>query len=815
MKSIMKIAVMIGIKPISILLLIISCLAVAAGMFLHVQTASVQQQEQLITLQEHAVTVISQNISSNIAALNKRMAAIAEMPQLAAALSQKNDKSIEAEQPSLSYLFPEATKVCLIASAVDDVDENACIPISFATLNSLRQAKKEGFAQLAVMQIGTANAHVLLAQRITNKSDQIVGVLVITLKPDFIAGLLNNIDSSLGYIEIEQGTKTAKMIAKHGDPQWKQGKPSLSKELANSHWRLSYWPTTEISVPVPLITILGLIIILSLLWMAREKWQQMLMKQDVATLRQQLADFSAGTLKLHYPMAERMLQKVVQTIHTKEQIPTETTPADPSKTENTTEQSAPTSVDTGRPVAEAAQVLEIDPSIFKAYDIRGIVGKTLSEDVVRLIGQAIGSEASEQGQEHLIVGRDGRLSSESLSNALIEGILASGCSVIDIDQVPTPLMYFACEHIGTHSGVMVTGSHNPADYNGLKVVVDGKHLAGEAISELYNRIEQGNFTIGQGTKNTADVVDDYIDRIVSDVHITRPIKVVIDCGNAVAGTVAPKLLQELGCDVIELYCDVDGTFPNHHPNPGQLENLQDLIAAVQQHEAELGIAFDGDGDRIAVVDVNGEVIWSDQLMVLFAQDVLSREPGAVVLYDVKSTSLLGEAISRAGGEAVMTPSGHSLIKNKMLETGAQLAGEMSGHIFFKERWYGFDDGLYAACRLLEFLTNDPLERTPTEVFAALPQRVNTPEILVDMNEGESKRFIQQLQAEASFSGAQLITIDGLRADYPNGWGLVRASNTLPGLTLRFEANTAEELEHIKQLFKQQMLQVKPTLTLLF
>ncbi|OUR65943.1 phosphomannomutase/phosphoglucomutase [Methylophaga sp. 42_25_T18] len=464
---------------------------------------------------------------------------------------------------------------------------------------------------------------------------------------------------------------------------------------------------------------------------------------------------------------------------------------------------------------ELKDLTEIDASIFKTYDIRGIVGEGINEDTFIVIGKAIGSEALEQKHPRIVVGRDGRLSSDSLAKALIDGILASGCSVIDIGRVPTPLLYFACEELGTKSGVMVTGSHNPAEYNGLKIVLAGKTLSGPDFQVLYQRIEQDDFSTGKGTLNEANVVDNYIKRIVDDVKTTRSIKIVVDCGNGIAGAVAPRLLREFGCEVIELHCEVDGSFPNHNPNPSQEENLQDLVAAVQQHEAELGLAFDGDGDRLGVVDANGQPIWPDRLLVMFAQDILSREPDATIIYDVKSTNLLEESITRSGGTAIMSPSGYSIIKNKMQETGAKLAGEMSGHIFFSERWFGFDDGLYAACRLLEFLSNDPLERTPTEVFSALPYRESTSEILLEMNDGESEQFVEQLVSEASFPGAEIITIDGLRADYPHGWGLVRASNTMPGMTLRFEANSADELEQIKQQFKQQMLQVKPSMTLSF
>ena len=432
-----------------------------------------------------------------------------------------------------------------------------------------------------------------------------------------------------------------------------------------------------------------------------------------------------------------------------------------------------------------------------------------------MIGQAIGSEALDKEQPRLVVGRDGRLSSDELSEALIEGIMASGCEVVDIGQVPTPLVYFACEHLQTHSGVMVTGSHNPINYNGLKITIGKKPLFGASLQQLYQRILQGNVHTGEGSRSSIDVVDDYIAQITSDVHLIRPLKVVVDGGNGVGGPVASKLLTALGCDVIELYCDVNGEFPNHHPNPSEPANLQDLILAVSRSGAELGIAFDGDGDRLGTVDADGNIIWSDRLMIMFAQDVLSRLPGSLVIYDVKSSGLLGDAILAAGGEALMWQSGYAVIRDKMQETGAPLAGELSGHIFFKDRWFGFDDAIYTASRLIELLARDPLERNSTEIFAAIPARESTPEIIVEMEELECQKFIQQFVAEASFQGAKISTIDGLRADFASGWGLVRASNTVPGLTLRFEAETQESLQEIQQQFKQQMLQVKPTITLLF
>ncbi len=456
-----------------------------------------------------------------------------------------------------------------------------------------------------------------------------------------------------------------------------------------------------------------------------------------------------------------------------------------------------------------------DVSIFRAYDIRGVAGQTLTESVVLAIGQAIGTLAQAQKKTCLVVGRDGRYSSPALSKSLIKGMIKSGCDVIDIGMVPTPVLYFACHHLGTQSGVMLTGSHNPADYNGLKIVIAGKSLAGSEIQAIRQCIEYDVLTTGQGSVSAIDIVKDYIARITTDVAVARTVKVVVDCGNGVAGLIAPQLLAALGADVTPLYCDVDGSFPNHHPDPGQPENLRELAIQVQKDGAELGIAFDGDGDRLGVVDAKGQIIWPDRLMMMFAQDMLSRHPGETVIYDVKSTNLLADTIEKSGGRALMCKTGHSVIKNKMQETGAKLAGEMSGHIFFKERWFGFDDGLYAACRLLEILSGDALARTSTEILAAIADRVNTPEILVKMKEGDNHTFIDNLLATAKFEGAKIVTVDGLRAEYPHGWGLVRASNTVPALTLRFEADSTDSLHEIQQRFKKYMLQINPELTIPF
>jgi len=464
-------------------------------------------------------------------------------------------------------------------------------------------------------------------------------------------------------------------------------------------------------------------------------------------------------------------------------------------------------------MSEYKIVTDMDPSIFRAYDIRGIVAENMDSDVVYTLGLVIGSVARDAGQQEIVTGRDGRLSGPELSSALIAGLRASGCKVIDVGQVPTPVLYFATQLLKVNSGVMLTGSHNPVGYNGLKMIINDKTLTTVAIEKLYQRIQQKGFHQGQGEIETLDIIEDYISRIASDIQLMRPLKIVIDCANGVAGSVAPQLFNAIGCEVIELYTEVDGNFPNHHPDPTRPENMKDLIAHVQKNEADLGVGFDGDGDRIGVVTQSGKMIWADQLMMLFAMDLLERKPGADILFDVKCSRHLPKVIENNGGNPVMWKTGHSLLKNKMQEMNAELAGEMSGHIFFKERWFGFDDGLYAAARLLEILSKDP--RPSNEVFDDLPQSISTPEIKIPIGEIEKFIFMEKFIKKATFPGARITTIDGLRADFDQGWGLLRLSNTTPCLIMRFEADKAENLETLQNQFREQMLEIEPNLQLPF
>lgn len=455
----------------------------------------------------------------------------------------------------------------------------------------------------------------------------------------------------------------------------------------------------------------------------------------------------------------------------------------------------------------------VERSVFRAYDIRGVIGKQLNEDDFYTIGRAISCRLRELKRHEIFIARDGRLTSDSLSAALKQGLLDSGITVIDLGAVATPVMYYATHTQGIDSGLMVTGSHNPADYNGIKMVLAGKTLVQADIEQLYELIVAGKFQDGQGIARSFDIIPDYINRIISDIKIHRPLKVVVDCGNGIAGPIVPKVITALGCEVIPMYCEVDGRFPNHHPDPTIETNLIDLKQAIAQHKADIGLAFDGDADRLGVVTNLEEVIWPDRLLMFYAREVLKRNKGATIVYDVKCSSHLARVIEEADGIARMCPTGHSIVKGVMKEENAALAGEMSGHLFFKDRWYGFDDALYSACRLLEILSVS--EQSVSEQFAAIPNSVNTPEIKIPIAEEDKFTFMQRFSEQAKFPNANIITIDGLRVEFQHGWGLLRASNTTPCLVARFEAKDQESLKQIQILFKSELQEIDKNLVVSF
>ena len=469
---------------------------------------------------------------------------------------------------------------------------------------------------------------------------------------------------------------------------------------------------------------------------------------------------------------------------------------------------------------QTANSIDIPKEIFKAYDIRGIMGKTLTPEIVELIGHALGSEAKNRAQTEICIGFDGRLSGPELAQALSSGIRKAGVNVVNLGMVATPMVYFAAYHLNTNCGVMVTGSHNPPDYNGLKMVLDGETLSNDSIQSLRQRIEQKNFTYGDGVERNYAIAEDYISTIQADIKLARPMQIAVDCGNGVAGAFAKTLYNAIGCRVDELFCEVDGHFPNHHPDPSVPENLVDLANLLQTSPAEIGLAFDGDGDRLGIVTKDGQIIYPDRQLLLFAEDVLSRNKGATIIFDVKSTRNLSPWIRKYGGNPLMWKTGHSLVKAKIKETNAALAGEMSGHVFFndadingKKRWYGFDDGLYSGARMLEILSHF---NNPSEILNSLPDSVSTPEQHIHMNEGEPHILIAALQKSANFEGAvEVITIDGLRVEYPDGFGLMRPSNTTPVIVLRFEADSEAALKRIQAQFREVIWGTAPHVALPF
>lgn len=459
---------------------------------------------------------------------------------------------------------------------------------------------------------------------------------------------------------------------------------------------------------------------------------------------------------------------------------------------------------------------KVPSHIFRAYDIRGIVGRDISPSVIHAIGCAIGYESRDCGQQNIVVARDGRLSSPQLGDALIEGLRTAGCNVTDIGITPTPLLYFAIHQLGINSGVMLTGSHNSPEYNGLKIIIDGKTLLGDDITAIRDRItDNDDVSKGRGGLSTASIGGDYLKRIIKHIPVIsgKTFKIVVDCGNGVAGKIAPQLYRAMGHKVVELFCDIDGNFPNHHPDPSQPENLQALIDMVKQEKADIGFAFDGDGDRLGIVDSKGNIIWPDRQMMLFSQDILTRNQGATIVFDVKCSRYLKTIIESHNGVPLMWKTGHSLIKSKMKEVNAPLAGEMSGHIFFKERWYGFDDAIYAGSRMLEILSQS--KHSITDTFAELPESIATPELRIPLAEQYHAEIMQKVKEKMAFKDAEIITIDGLRVDFKDGWGLIRPSNTTPVLVARFEAENKKVLDRIQRKFRELLNAVQADLDLPF
>lgn len=834
--------------------LVVVLAGIAAVVLLHFMVVQPSGSKRLLVQQNHEVAAAAERLNSYLELLQQSVEGLATQAYVRQAV--RSGESVAAAEQQLAGVLPGIRAVYLfLAGAIPrSTDDDALL--GFAGLELARTAEAGG--KLYPDAFPRENRwFVQIATPVRNpETGAVTGSLLMVFEASRLQPLLTVVNPELGgqLALVQTVSGTARTVVSKGNGK---GEP-VSRTLVNPDWSVSYRPARVPGPPVDTVVI-ALMVGVPVLFAAIAVWlllgsAQRSLRQDIAALVQWAQkvfggersgppgfrwDMIASTGEVLYRLAQAVDKRISRAATTAPASPgagppkagagagAEDEPLFQDKDvldidmmdgdEDVLGFSGETRPSGGETVPEAAPAaapaVQLSPEIFRAYDIRGIVGETLSGDVVRVIGQAIGSEAITRGVDALCVGYDGRHSSPGLADALARGVMAAGCNVIHIGAVPTPVLYFATHELQTGSGVMVTGSHNPANYNGLKIMLGGETLSGEAIQQLYRRVEARDLVSGQGEQTSQDVRRAYLDRIVGDIAVAAPLKVVVDAGNGIAGELAPLLIEELGCEVVPLYCEVDGDFPNHHPDPGKPANLEDLIARVRAEGADLGVAFDGDGDRLGVVTNTGKIIWPDRLLMLFARDVVSRNPGADVLYDVKCSRRLANVISEAGGRPIMWKTGHSLMKAKMKETGALLAGEMSGHIFFGERWYGFDDGLYSAARLLEILGIE--DRHCDEVFEDFPEDVSTPELNVEVTESSKFAIIERLAAEGDFGDGNISTIDGIRVDYADGWGLCRASNTTPVLVLRFEGESREALERIRTVFREQLQGVAPDIVIDF
>ncbi|WP_020410654.1 phosphomannomutase/phosphoglucomutase [Hahella ganghwensis] len=754
--------------------------------------------------------------------------------------------------------MPGAMRVVISATGRASRDDRKPLPVSFASLDLVRSVEQSGKGRLEAFVLDN-RWYIQVVMPVLAKDKTVAGTILVMLDANTLAPDWKTLPE--GGVQLMQTVSgKPQVVISRGE----QGKDALNQDTALGNWEVSYSPSSS---QEPLVDLMMFWIIAGVGAVLGAILSALAMTLFIKPLRKdvgQVSGFVVASFQGEKPTVPRIKLDVLHSMVVlveqarKKQKPVAAPaskpavgskpPTKPAKTESAKPAPAKESEELGDAeplfqgdsldidmlgddedllglndddlnvneegvgVSETAMV-DVDAEIFRAYDIRGIVDQNLTPQVMMEIGRAYGSEAVQKGVDRVCVGYDGRESSPVLAKALIKGITSTGVEVINVGMVPTPVLYFATHHFKTGSGAMVTGSHNPANYNGIKLMLAGDTLAQEDIQALLRRIRTQNYVRSQAGVSETDIKSEYINAVVGDIAVAAPLKVVIDAGNGVAGDIAPKLVEELGCDVVPLYCDVDSQFPNHHPDPGKPANLQDLIAKVKEVGADIGIAFDGDGDRIGVVTGQGKIIWPDRLLMLFAKDVVSRNPGADVIFDVKCSRRLNGLISSVGGRPVMWKTGHSLIKAKMKETGALLAGEMSGHIFFKERWLGFDDGLYSMARLLEILGID--DRNADEMFEEFPEDVSTPELNVEVGEAAKFRIMEMLSQRANWGDANVSGIDGIRVEYSDGWGLCRASNTTPVLVLRFEAETEDALARIQRTFKTQLQAIDSSLKLPF
>jgi phosphomannomutase / phosphoglucomutase len=788
---------------------------------------------------ERRVTFVNVTMATYMELVLNRLDSIGEStrtvlsdPSLIDEIKSATPAQLTLIESRLTNRIPLVEGVRILDTSTHEIDSESVPSITNVTLQLMRSLESNNRVMHEAINAGAKDQHIAVLLRI-NGTDKIA---LIGVSFDIFEKVLPNERLVPGYYEFLQSfANQNRTITSVGDPRYKVGDAMGIASLNSTQWRVAFWPAApeKFSSEFELLIFFGgLAMVLSLVAIGGFiglRNLQTKVRSDASGFLRWIIDNSKSangiaspdySLQIFSDMSQTLARENLSSGNAKAAVENDDLDAAAKALTDETQGSLIAALEDKRSGLEIVDKKEsnaqdgaIADSIFRTYDIRGIVGDTLNEQIVTEIGRAIGSEAFERGEQRIVVGRDGRLSGPSLLEALKKGLVQSGRDVIDIGEVPTPLLYFATHYLDSSSGVVLTGSHNPKDYNGLKIVIGGHTLSGDEITALKTRIDTGNMMKGKGSQETTTVIQDYISQVTSDVALTQPLKVAVDCGNGVAGKVAPQLLQALGCEVIGLYCKVDGNFPNHHPDPSKPENLQELIELVKTEKADVGLAFDGDGDRLGVVDSDGNIIWPDRQMMLYAMDVLSRNPGADIIYDVKCSKHLAKVISSNGGHPIMWKTGHSLIKGKMKETGALLAGECSGHVFFKERWYGFDDALYTAARLLEILSADT--RKSVDIFAALPNSLATPEINVPIDDERKHKFVEQLTNQGIFGDGKLIDIDGVRVEFTHGWGLVRASNTTPNLVIRFEGDDQQSIDKMKQLFKQQMLMIDSRLKLDF
>jgi phosphomannomutase/phosphoglucomutase len=840
---------------------IVLLLLLGGGVYLYGRYSASSQTEQQAA-DKLAAIALADRLAQSLRVYTEALKNAAQDPGVVTALTQGDQTALDGKSSELTARIPGALKVRLLPKGLTDTDNTSTPPLTYASLTMLRTAETTAWAVPAEVHLfGTPAQHLVMMERVQGAQGEMLGVVHAAFKVEALTDAVAELKPVNAYMELRQPKPKPLTLAQSNPGGPPAAVEPVTVPVKGSQWEIVYWhiktggpgpevsasPTVPTGTPVRLPWLLmtgGALVIVTLgaviAVLLRRRSPADAAGGDTTIMQGAVVALMQGV----HPGLERLVPYLPKSTagHHVKQMPVsagaegdditvmvkppsagpaaspehklKSLPIKPSLAADieVNESPAPSTAD----AEPAAEPVDIPPaSIFRAYDIRGIVGETLTVEHAYQIAKAIGSAAEEREQQSIVVGHDGRLTSPELAEAVIRGLRDTGRDVIDIGMVPTPVLYYATHYLETSNGVMITGSHNPASYNGFKIMLDGETLAGDAIQSLRRRLVNGDLSEGHGRLQNAEIIAEYIQRVSEDIPVAlgASLRIVIDCGNGVAGAVAPRLLRALGHDVLELFCDVDGNFPNHHPDPSQPENLKTLIEIVREQQADLGLAFDGDGDRLGVVDGDGNILWPDRQMMLYARDVLSRNAGAEIIYDVKCSRALKQVIEESGGKPVMWKTGHSLIKAKLKESGAPLAGEMSGHIFFRERWYGFDDALYTAARLLEILIK--AGRPPREVFTLLPGGVATPELHLDLPENEHAAFMEQLIATAQFDGAEICTIDGLRVDYPKAWGLIRPSNTMPCLVLRFEGVDAEALAGIQARFRALLQKLDPSLKLPF